>query len=73
MTLLDGHADIAGRLVIASDIENDGDGPDLSGRCSAANVKRRDQRHHQCADKPQQGGGLHRDGERGGATAHGAE
>ncbi len=73
MALLDSHADIAGRLVIACDVENDGDGSDLPGRRSATNMKRRDQRYHQHADKPQQGCGLHSDGERGNVTAHGAE
>ncbi len=31
MTLLDGHADVVGRTIIARDVENDGDGPDLAG------------------------------------------
>ena len=73
MTLLDGHTDIAGRTIIACDVENDRDGRDLASRSGATNMKRRDQRDHQSADKPQQGRGLHHDGERGHAIVHGAE
>ena len=73
VALLDGHADVVGRGIIAGNIENDGSRPDLAGRGDAANMERRDQRHHQNAEKPQECCGLRHDGKRGNATVHGAE
>ena len=73
VALLDGHADVVGRSIITGSVEDDGDGSDLAGRGDAANMERRDQRHHQNAEKPQECCGLRQDGKRGNATVHGAE